>query len=75
MIERLKRRAANASLADRIDARVTCPDSMQLNGLESRVDFILAFAVCTKCRFLHPSRFGYEARRADAAGGAIGPSE
>jgi tRNA A58 N-methylase Trm61 len=45
MIERLKRRAANANLADRIDARVTHPDSMQLDGLESRVDFILAFAV------------------------------
>ena len=45
MIERLKRRAANANLADRIDARVTRPDSMQLDGLESRVDFILAFAV------------------------------
>ncbi len=45
MIERLKRRAANANLAERIDARVTRPDSMQLNGLDSRVDFILAFAV------------------------------
>ena len=45
MIERLKRRAANASLAERIDARVTPVDSMQLNGLDSRVDFVLAFAV------------------------------
>jgi SAM-dependent methyltransferase len=31
MIERLKRRAANANLADRIDARVARPDSMQLD--------------------------------------------
>jgi ubiquinone/menaquinone biosynthesis C-methylase UbiE len=45
MIERLKRRAANANLADRIDARVARPDSMQLDGLDNRVDFILAFAV------------------------------
>jgi ubiquinone/menaquinone biosynthesis C-methylase UbiE len=45
MIERLKRRAANAKLAKRIDARVTRPDSMQLHGLDSGVDFILAFAV------------------------------
>jgi ubiquinone/menaquinone biosynthesis C-methylase UbiE len=45
MIERLKRRAANAKLAKRIDARVTRPDSMQLYGLDSGVDFILAFAV------------------------------
>jgi ubiquinone/menaquinone biosynthesis C-methylase UbiE len=45
MIERLKRRAANANLAERIDARVTRADSMQLDGLESRFDFVLAFAV------------------------------
>lgn len=45
MIERLKRRAANANLAERIDARVVRPDSMQLDGLASCVDFILAFAV------------------------------
>jgi ubiquinone/menaquinone biosynthesis C-methylase UbiE len=45
MIERLKRRAANANLDKRIDARVTRPDSMQLHGLDSGVDFILAFAV------------------------------
>jgi ubiquinone/menaquinone biosynthesis C-methylase UbiE len=45
MIERLRRRAATANLAERIDARVTRVDSMQLNGLESRVDFVLAFAV------------------------------
>jgi ubiquinone/menaquinone biosynthesis C-methylase UbiE len=45
MIERLKRRAANANLADRVDARVTRADSMQLEGLDSRIDFVLAFAV------------------------------
>ena len=45
MIERLKRRAANANLAGRIDARVTRADSMQLDGLDRHVDFVLAFAV------------------------------
>ena len=45
MIKRLKRRAATANLAERIDARVTRPDSMQLDGLNSRIDFVLAFAV------------------------------
>jgi ubiquinone/menaquinone biosynthesis C-methylase UbiE len=45
MIERLKRRAANANLADRIDARVTRADSMQLEGLDRGIDFVLAFAV------------------------------
>ena len=45
MIERLKRRAARANLGERIDARVTSADSMQLDGLDGRVHFILAFAV------------------------------
>ena len=45
MIERLKRRAANANLADRIDARVTRADSMQLEGIDRRIDLVLAFAV------------------------------
>jgi ubiquinone/menaquinone biosynthesis C-methylase UbiE len=45
MIERLKHRAANANLAERIDARVTRADSMKLDWLDRRVDFILAFAV------------------------------
>jgi ubiquinone/menaquinone biosynthesis C-methylase UbiE len=44
MIERLKRRAAKANLAERIDARVARPDSMQLNELSSSADFVLAFA-------------------------------
>jgi ubiquinone/menaquinone biosynthesis C-methylase UbiE len=45
MIERLKRRAANAHLAERIDARVAHADSLQLNWLAGRIDFIFAFAV------------------------------
>jgi ubiquinone/menaquinone biosynthesis C-methylase UbiE len=45
MIERLKRRALKANLAQRIDACVSRPDTMQLDGLEGRVDFVLAFAV------------------------------
>jgi len=45
MIERLKRRANNANLAERIDARVTRADSMQLDRLDSLIDFVLAFAV------------------------------
>jgi cyclopropane fatty-acyl-phospholipid synthase-like methyltransferase len=45
MVQRLKRRAARAKLAERIDARVSRADSMQLAVLEERVDFVLAFAV------------------------------
>ena len=48
MIERLKRRAANGNLAERIDARVTRADSMGLDILDS-IDFILAFAA-VRCR-------------------------
>jgi hypothetical protein len=45
MIKRLRRRATKANLAERIDTRVTRPDSMKLDGLNGRVDFVLAFAV------------------------------
>ena len=45
MIERLKRRAANVNLGERIDARITRAGSMQLDGLDSCIDFVFAFAV------------------------------
>jgi SAM-dependent methyltransferase len=45
MIAGLKSRAAKAGLLDRIDARLTQPQSMGLNGLAGAVDFVLAFAV------------------------------
>jgi ubiquinone/menaquinone biosynthesis C-methylase UbiE len=43
MIEGLKRRAANAGLLDRIDARLAKPDSLGVADLAA--DFALAFAV------------------------------
>jgi SAM-dependent methyltransferase len=45
MIEGLKRRAAKAGLLERIDARMVQPSAMGLDGLNSVVDFVLAFAV------------------------------
>lgn len=45
MIEALKRRAAKAKVADRIDARVTSAETMGISDLEGKVDFTLAFAV------------------------------
>ena len=45
MIEGLKRRARNAGLLDRIDARATPTASMALDGLDGTVDFTFAFAV------------------------------
>lgn len=45
MIAALKRRAAKAGLAERLDARVATPDSLCLADLSGRVDFTLAFAM------------------------------
>ena len=45
MIESLKRRAAKAGVAGRIDARIASADTMALDNLSGRVDFTLAFAV------------------------------
>lgn len=45
MISGLKRRASKAGLAERIDARVVGKESLGLDDLRDRVDFILAFAM------------------------------
>lgn len=45
MLARLKRRAANAGVASRIEARVTSNESMGIADLRNSVDFTLAFAV------------------------------
>lgn len=45
MLERLKRRAQKAGLAERLDVRLAQPESMGLSDLAGKVDFTLAFAV------------------------------
>lgn len=45
MLAALKRRAAKAGLADRVDARLAAPDSMGVKDLKGKADFALAFAV------------------------------
>jgi ubiquinone/menaquinone biosynthesis C-methylase UbiE len=45
MLDRLKRRAANAGVQNRIEARLASPDSMGIADLGNSVDFTLAFAV------------------------------
>jgi hypothetical protein len=55
MIEALKRRARRAGLLDRIDARVASTTSMDLKDFEAKIDFVLAFAVVTKCPPLNRS--------------------
>ncbi|MGO4881854.1 MAG: class I SAM-dependent methyltransferase [Bryobacteraceae bacterium] len=45
MLDRLKRRAADAGLSARIDIRLAQPDSMGISDLAGTVDFVLAFAM------------------------------
>ncbi|HXY03322.1 MAG TPA: methyltransferase domain-containing protein [Terriglobales bacterium] len=45
MLAKLKQRATKAGLADRLDARLACADSMGITDLRGSVDFVLAFAV------------------------------
>ncbi len=45
MLGVLKRRAAKAGLAGRVDARLAQPDTMGLTDLAGKVDFALAFAM------------------------------
>jgi len=45
MLERLRRRAAKAGVADRLDARLVEPASLGLADVTGKVDFTLAFAV------------------------------
>ncbi|HUI43252.1 MAG TPA: methyltransferase domain-containing protein [Terriglobia bacterium] len=68
MLEGLKRRARRAGLADRIEARLTNPDSLGIGDLSS-IDFILAFAVVHELP--SPSLFFAEAARVLAAGGCL----
>jgi SAM-dependent methyltransferase len=62
MIEGLKRRAANADVLDRIDARVTSADTMGLADLTAKVDFTLAFAMVHE--FPNAARFFAEVAHA-----------
>jgi len=62
MIERLKRRAAQADVARRLDARIAPADCMGLGDLCGAVDFTLAFAVVHE--FPDAGRFFAEAAAA-----------
>lgn len=69
MLAALRRRAARAGLADRVDARVAKPDSLGVADLAGKVDFTLAFAVAHEM----PSadRFFREAAEASKPGGRL----
>jgi ubiquinone/menaquinone biosynthesis C-methylase UbiE len=69
MIAGLKRRAAKASLLDRIDARVCSADTMALDDLVQKVDFTLAFAVVHELP--DTQRFFAEVARASKSGATL----
>lgn len=50
MLDALRSRAAEAGLADRIDARVCATTSLGIGDLAGKVDFVLAFAVAHEIR-------------------------
>jgi len=50
MLRTLKKRAAKAGLADRIEARPCTADGLGLDDLKGRIDFALAFAVLHETR-------------------------
>jgi hypothetical protein len=66
MIDRPKRRAENAGLLDRLDARIASAGSMSITDLDSSVDFTLAFAVVHE--FLEAGRFFAEVAGASKPG-------
>lgn len=69
MIDRLKRRAANAGLLDRLDARVAPAESMGIADLRGSVDFTLAFAIVHE--FPDAGRFFVEVATASKAGASV----
>lgn len=69
MLAKLKRRAAKAGLADRLDIRLAAPDSMGLAGLANTVDFTLAFAVVHE--FPDVARFFNEVAAASKPGAGL----
>ncbi len=69
MLEALRRRAARAGLASRIEVRLARADSLGVEDLAGRVDFVLAFAVVHELP--DAARFFEEARRALRTGGQL----
>jgi ubiquinone/menaquinone biosynthesis C-methylase UbiE len=73
MIASLKRRAAKANLIDRIDARVTSAETMEIADLAGNVDFTLAFAMVHE--FPNAARFFGEVTQASKPGAHLLLSE
>ena len=69
MLERLKRRAAKTGVLERIDTRLVAADTMALNDLEGKVDFVLAFAMVHEVP--DAQRFFAEVARASKPGAIL----
>ena len=69
MLSELRRRAEEAGLADRVDARLGPGDGMGIDDLRGRVDFVLAFGVVHELP--DEERFFAEASAALKSGGRI----
>jgi ubiquinone/menaquinone biosynthesis C-methylase UbiE len=69
MINRLKRRVAQAGLADRVDARVATADSLGTSDLSDTIDFILAFAMVHEMP--NAAQFFREIAEAARSGGTL----
>lgn len=54
MLQALKRRAAKAGVAERLDVRLAAPDSLGTADLAGQVDFALAFAMVHELPAGHP---------------------
>lgn len=69
MLSRLRRRAEKAGLLDRIDIRQAQRDRMNIDDLEGKVDFVLAFAVVHELQDI--PRVFRELRRVLKSGGRV----
>ena len=69
MLARLKRRAAKAAVADRIEVRHASADSMGIADLRNSVDFTLAFAVVHE--FPEAAHFFAEVSSASKSGATL----
>jgi ubiquinone/menaquinone biosynthesis C-methylase UbiE len=69
MIASLKRRAAKATVLDRVDARTTMADTLGIGDLAGKIDFTLAFAVVHEVP--DPQKFFREVAAASKSGARV----
>jgi ubiquinone/menaquinone biosynthesis C-methylase UbiE len=68
MLERLKKRAAKAGLADRLETRLCKEDSLCIDDLAAKIDFALAFAMVHE--MTHPDELFLQLQKVLKPGGS-----